>query len=413
MSFVRHKPAILSVLEFMKTHRKALTINITYIVLGDEISKFVNLLGGTKPLSFFDKDWFSKKLEERFKVNQVENKNLKELEEKNKQLEAQIQKLKQKSIQPINGYDLSLIERNYIDDIFLNKNIFGVKQAKVVLNKYKNSSFEEIKNVINYIEKQLSIKNIEDQRSIGAFEILKKGLLKEPIIFFDNFNKLENDSNLNKSDISYLEPVENSEITQSNIVIDKLFYCLKNSGNPNYMISNTKSSGFDYCIELKSSDKNSYLLHFYWEGKIKKTKIDSSLIDKNRDQMYSNVKCNTLNLIDLKFTSRRLLFGVAYMKNGVTRFKAMDAENNLIFRDDNSSLHQEGKKILYVENYDEIKYKLLPYSIKGDLGTLVQSVLGKGADIMNKYYSNEWKVLKKFWPNLFNNQQGCLFFPKT
>lgn len=412
MSFVRHKPAILSVLEFMKIHRKALTKNITYTVLGDEISKFVNLLGGTKPLSFFDKDWFYKKLEERFKVNQVENKKLKELEDKNKQLVEQIQKLKQKSIQPINYYDISLIDRNYIDNIFFNNNIFGVKQAKVVLNKYKNSSFEEIKNVINYIEKQLSIKNIEDQRSMSAFDILKKGLLKEPIIFFDNSNKLENDSNLTKSDISNLKPIENSEIAQSNIVIDKLFFCLKNSSNPNYMISNTKRNDFDYCIELKSSS-NSYLLHFYWEGKIKKTKIDSSFMDKNRDQMYSNGKCNALNLIDLKFTSKKLLFGIAYITDGVTRFKAMDAENSLIFRDDNSSLQQEGKKILYVEGYDEIKYKLLPYSIKDDLGTLVQGTLGKGAYINNNYYSDKWQVLKKFWPSLFEDQQSNLFFPKS
>jgi len=417
MSFVRHKPAILSVLEFIKIHRKALTKNITYTVLGDEISKFVNLLGGTKPLSFFDKDWFYKKLEERFKVNQIENKNLKELEDKNKQLVEQIQKLKQKSLLPINDYDISLIDKNYIDNVFSRKNIFGVKQAKVVLNKYKNSSFEEIKNVINYIKKQFSVKNIEDQRSMGAFDILKKGLLKEPVIFFDNSDKLENDSNLTKSDTSNLKSIEDSEIDQSNIVIDKLFFCLKNSSNPNYMISNTKKIDFNYCIELKSSSSSSssssYLLHFYWEGKIKKTKINSSLIDKNRDQMYSNGKCNALNLIDLKFTSKKLLFGIAYIKNGVTRFKAMDAENNLIFRDDNYSLHQEGKKILYVEDYDEIKYKLLPYSIKDDLGTLVQGILGKGGDIKNNYYTDKWLLLKKFWPDLFNNQQGALFFPKS
>lgn len=68
MSFVRHKPAVLGVLEFMKTHKKELTKTISYTDLGDEISKFINLLGGTKPLSFFEKDWFMKKLESRFQT---------------------------------------------------------------------------------------------------------------------------------------------------------------------------------------------------------------------------------------------------------------------------------------------------------------------------------------------------------
>lgn len=56
-SFVRHKEALLGVLEFIKEEELQPTAE-----LGDEISRFVNLLGGTKPLSFFDRSWFKDQL---------------------------------------------------------------------------------------------------------------------------------------------------------------------------------------------------------------------------------------------------------------------------------------------------------------------------------------------------------------
>ncbi|PKD19281.1 hypothetical protein APR40_11275 [Salegentibacter salarius] len=60
-SYVRHKEAILGILEFYQENNIPETKE-----LGDKISKFINLLGGTKPLAFFTRDWFKFKLEERF-----------------------------------------------------------------------------------------------------------------------------------------------------------------------------------------------------------------------------------------------------------------------------------------------------------------------------------------------------------
>lgn len=60
-SYVRHKEAILGVLEFYKKHNIPETKEN-----GDNISKFVNLLGGTKPLGFFKREWFVKNLEKKF-----------------------------------------------------------------------------------------------------------------------------------------------------------------------------------------------------------------------------------------------------------------------------------------------------------------------------------------------------------
>ncbi|PIV97006.1 MAG: hypothetical protein COZ16_02710 [Flavobacteriaceae bacterium CG_4_10_14_3_um_filter_31_253] len=284
MSFVRHKEAIISVLEFMRNYRNELTKNSTYTDIGDEISKFINLLGGTKPLSFFDRDWFTHKLKERFKIGKE--------------------------------------------------------------NKDSIPDFNEIKGEIELKEKQKVL----------------------------------------------------------------CYFCLNNSGNPNYMISDLKRDDFDYCIEINGTNKDGFLIHFYAEGKIKKTKIDSTLLGRTRNQMYSNGKCNNLNLVGLKIITTDFLFGITYSKNGVTKFKAMDGSDETLFRIDNSSLNQEGKKILYVKDYEEIKYKLLTYSIKNDLGKLVQGPLGKGASVNNNYHSDKWVILEKFWTELFKTEQNKLNF---
>ena len=102
------------------------------------------------------------------------------------------------------------------------------------------------------------------------------------------------------------------------------------------------------------------MLHFYAEGKIKQTKIDASLLNKNRNQLYANGKCNNLSLVGVKIIATDFLFGMAYLKNGVTKFKAMDGSDNTNFRTDNNSLYQEGKKILYVQDYDEINTNFYP-----------------------------------------------------
>ena len=61
-SYVRHKEAILGILEFMRENDIPETKEN-----GDNISKYVNLLGGSKPLSFFDRYWFKEQLTSKFK----------------------------------------------------------------------------------------------------------------------------------------------------------------------------------------------------------------------------------------------------------------------------------------------------------------------------------------------------------
>lgn len=61
--FAKHKPAIIGILEYIdetKLYDKSIEESIRSIV------SYVNILGGIRPLTYFDKDWFKGKLYNRF-----------------------------------------------------------------------------------------------------------------------------------------------------------------------------------------------------------------------------------------------------------------------------------------------------------------------------------------------------------
>ena len=284
--FARHKPAIHGVLEFIKENnldRRSLEQS------GRAIVPYINLLGGIRPLSYFDKEWFKTKL----------------------------------------------------------KNRFG----------------EQIKS--------------NEKLFIRPLEVAS-----------------ENRRNTPDKPLSYETKMEESAH----------YFCLNNESG-NYIISSKQKQGWDYCIGLDFESNDQFLVHFYLEGKIKKTKVKGSLTNKIVDRVkpYSNGKCQKLKLLDVQLISQPVLFGIAYKtKNGVY-FKAMDEQSLENFRTDNSELHQEGKKVLYINEPFSSAYKILPYELKDALGTLVQqSPTGRGADIANPYHSEKWKALRNHWGELFN-----------
>lgn len=61
--FARHKPAIIGIIEFIKEN-KLDDRSLEQAVRG--IVQYVNLLGGIRPLTYFDKEWFKSKLTKRF-----------------------------------------------------------------------------------------------------------------------------------------------------------------------------------------------------------------------------------------------------------------------------------------------------------------------------------------------------------
>lgn len=279
----RHKPAILAILEFIKEN------NIPLEEATRAIVPYVNLLGGIRPLSYFDKDWFKSKLKKRF------------------------------------GEQIKAGQKLFI------------RPDKIKINNQSNASSTPT-------------------------ETKKQS---------ENFER---------------------------------YLCL-NAESGNYIISSKSDDNWDFCIGLDFEIQNQFLIHFYQEGKIKKTKVNGSLSNKtvDRSKPYSNGKCPRLTLTDVQLINQPVLFGIAYKTRYGIFFKAMDEQSLENFRTDNPELNQEGKKVLYLDEPFKSAYKILPHEIKDALGTLVQqSPTSKGADITNKYYADKWKILKNYWAELFN-----------
>jgi hypothetical protein len=282
----RHKPAVLAILEFINENDIPLEEATRAII------PYVNLLGGIRPLSYLDKEWFKSKLSNRFG-----------------------------------------------EQIRTGKKIF-----------------------IRPNETKLGKENIP---------------------------------------VNNLTPIE-----QLSGQFDQ-YFCL-NAESGNYVISNRPDEKWDYSIGLNFEIQNQFLIHFYKEGKIKKTQVNGNLSNKTKDRSkpYSNGKCPRLTLIGLEIIYQPVLFGIAYKTSHGVFFKAMDEQNIDNFRIDNSELNQEGKKVLYLDEPFKTAYKILPYEIKDALGTLLQKVpTSKGAEITNKYYADKWNVLQKHWPELFKNKE--------
>ena len=279
----RHKPAVLAILEFIKENNVPLEEATRAIV------PYVNLLGGIRPLSYFDKDWFKSKLKKRFG-----------------------------------------------DQIKAGQKLF-IRPDKIKINNQSSSSST---------------------------------------------------------------PTDTKEQSED----FERYLCL-NAVSGNYIISSKPNNNWDFCIGLDFEIQNQFLIHFYQEGKIKKTKVNGSLSNKtiDRSKPYSSGKCPRLTLTDFQLINQPVLFGIAYKTRYGVFFKAMDEQSHENFRTDNSELNQEGKKVLYLDEPFMSAYKILPYELKDALGTLVQqSPTSKGADITNKYYADKWKILKNYWAELFN-----------
>jgi hypothetical protein len=280
--FARHKPAVLSILEFMKQNEFKLE-NASRTII-----PYLNLLGGIRPLSYFEKDWFTDKLNNRF------------------------------------------------------SQLISTPNSKIDESHTQRSTLDRVASVQAPVESKLQF----------------------PLRYF----------------------------------------CL-NAETGSYKMSSTIDLSWDYCVGMNFQSTSQFIIHFYREGKIKKSKIKGGLSLKavDRDAPYSNGKCPKLELAHVELIERPVLFGIAYRTVDGVFFKAMDEQVIENFRIDNSEIRQEGKKVLYVDEPFQTAFKVLPYEIKESLGTLVQqSPTSKGADITNKYYADKWQVLKKHWEELFN-----------
>ena len=197
---------------------------------------------------------------------------------------------------------------------------------------------------------------------------------------------------------------ENDVQEKTPVVTYDHYFCLDGKTG-SYKVTSKPESDWAYCIGLDFQLVNQFLIHFYKEGKIKKSLVNGNLSNKtiDREKPYSNGKCPNLNLCDVQLISEPVLFGIAYKTRTGVFFKAMDEQDIGLFRIDNGNLRQEGKKVLYFNEPFQLSYKILPYDLKYALGTLVpKSPTATGANITNTYHQERWSALEPHWPELFD-----------
>jgi very-short-patch-repair endonuclease len=163
---------------------------------------------------------------------------------------------------------------------------------------------------------------------------------------------------------------------------------LYNSGN--YIMTTDKPLDADFSLEIKTNQKNGYLLQCYDSGYINKVLI-SALLSRKIGQEYKNGFYKNGKLRQLEIIDSEKIIGIYFNDNGIKKFKAHLTEN-ISNRD---QLHLQGYKVIYNDCKD-IKYKVLSLELHNDIKRLVfSSFTAKGKPVSNSYYSNEWSQLNR------------------
>jgi hypothetical protein len=241
-----------------------------------------------------------------------------------------------------------------------------------------------------------------------------------PLTYFDENWFLEKLRNRFKEQLAKSEPVFKRPESQANLqrlethqpvinedipIFDR-YFCL-NATSGEYILSTYPRTEYDFCVGYHSNLEGQFLIHFYKEGKIKKTNLDESFRNRKVDRStpYMNGKCPGLTLLDVQLINQPVLFGIAHKTDKGVLFKAMDEQNTENFRNDNSELRQEGKKVLYIGQSIPCAFKILPVHLKEALGSLVQtSPTSKGSNLKSRYFNANWRALSKYWPELIKGE---------
>lgn len=183
-------------------------------------------------------------------------------------------------------------------------------------------------------------------------------------------------------------------------------YVNLNSETREYRIMDAPDDSWEYNIDINLENEACYIITVYEEGKIKKTNL-SLIEDKvrrgrlNRETPFKNGVNSNLTVHTIESIHEPVIFGIAYYDGDYTYVKLMDAQNEEFFRSDNGNLNQEGKKVIYCENIEWLKYKSLPCAYEGQLKRLIKGSLARGVLLNNNNYANEWDILTDLWPELF------------
>lgn len=184
------------------------------------------------------------------------------------------------------------------------------------------------------------------------------------------------------------------------------YYFQLDDSTGDYKIGEHIDVSYTYNVPIDTGNPDCFLIHFYGEGKIKKSNL-SKISDKIqrgcvlRNKVFQNGKNLLLNLYAVTSIHEPVIFGISFMLKDRRFVKIMDAQDVNNFRIDNFGLNQEGKKILYEEGYSNLMYKIIPVQYSTSLNRLISGSLARGANINSPSYIDERNVLLQIWPELF------------
>ncbi|MCH6198623.1 DUF6339 family protein [Aquiflexum sp. LQ15W] len=169
-----------------------------------------------------------------------------------------------------------------------------------------------------------------------------------------------------------------------------------------YQILEKFSEAWDFCVGFDINSENEYFIHVYKEGKIKQTSFEKlkSYQSSNRlirKSALSNGSNSKLTLVDFFVIKSPVLIALVYTINGENYVKVVDQDTEIL-RKDNSDLSQEGRKVIYDENFIDLKSYLIPYSFKVDLTRLIRGAQANGVSFLKNNYRKEISIINKFIP---------------
>lgn len=201
------------------------------------------------------------------------------------------------------------------------------------------------------------------------------------------------------------KPLVKKEVVDNSVNNHTHFFSLIGSTGE-YKVSKNKDRSFDYNVPIDIENEKSFIVHYYKEGKIKKTNLKGLKHKINRgkigdNHIFRNGINEKLKLNHITSINDDVLFGIAYKSKNDIYVKLLNAQDELHFRSNNDNLRQEGRKVIYTKPFQYSIFKSIPYSYHLELNKLIKTPVARGVKFMNPYYNKEWKILKKIWPELF------------
>jgi hypothetical protein len=273
---------------------------------------------------------------------------------------------------------------------------------------YKDTTFEGVRIGSEAIASQMT----KTLNQIGGLFLL--GYLSKQQVFGILFNNkdiiLRRAFNVKKGKVRSRE--KQKELSKDETTVDEsnanriyIFSLLDSTRE--YKILTKKDHSFDHNIPMDISNEKSFIVHFYKEGKIKKSNLDElkHRIKRGKcgdEYLFKNGMNEKLNLKTITSINENALFAVAYKSSNGTFVKLLDAQDETHFRSNNSNLRQEGKKVIYSKPVRDSIFKPIPHTYHIELNKLIKTPIARGVKFRNPYYKKEWNILKRIWPELFN-----------